>query len=112
MPTVNIFHRPDTRTDQFKYLLPELKVYIAKELSCGDITLTPEEVSVRLISVAGEGMIAPVELEITAHAFDERIEKQDEICLHIRDFIKPHMDGQDVRVWLLLPQLGHSWEDN
>lgn len=56
-------------------------------------------------------MIAPVEIEITAHAFPERIDKQDEICLRIRDFLKQGLRAQeDIRVWLLLPQLGHSWE--
>jgi len=111
MPTVNIFYQSGVQIDQLNDLLPELKTYIAQELSCGDIALTPDEVSVRFMAVTGGSMIAPIELEITAHAFGERIEKQDEICLRIRDFIKPHLDGQEVRVWLLLPQLGHSWED-
>jgi hypothetical protein len=107
MPTVNIFHQSAGDTvKKLSDLVPALKVYIAEELSCG-----ADEVSVRLITTADTGMIAPVEIEITAHAFGERIEKQDEICLGIRDFIKPKLGGQDVRVWLLLPQLGHSWED-
>ena len=51
-----------------------------------------------------------IELEITAHAFEERIDKQDEICLNVRRFVKAKLDIKEVRVWLLLPQLGHSWE--
>lgn len=111
MPTVNIFHQSTDIADQLNDLAPELKTYIAKELSCGDITLSADEVSVRLVATVGTGMIAPIEVEVTAHAFGKRIEKQDEICLHIRDFIKPRLGSQDVHVWLLLPQLGHSWEE-
>lgn len=55
-------------------------------------------------------MIAELEAEITAHAFGERVDKQDEICLHIRSFLMKKIMAADVRVWLLLPQLGHSWE--
>ncbi len=111
MPTVNIFCQSKNQPTQLNSLVDELKSHIAKELSCGDITLGPDEVSVRLIAATGKGMIAPIELEITAHAFKERIEKQDEICLRIREFIKSKLGDEDVRVWLLLPQLGHSWED-
>lgn len=111
MPTVNIFHHSAENITKLRDLVPTLKAHIAKELSCGDITLGPDEVSVRLITTTGTGMIAPIEVEVTAHAFDERIDKQNEICLRIRDFMKAKLDGQDVRVWLLLPQLGHSWED-
>ena len=111
MPTVNIFHQFKTPPEQLDNLVPELKTFIARELSCGDMTLTPEAVSVRFIEATGTGMIAPLEIEITAHAFTERIAKQDEICLHVRQFVKENLgDEYDVRVWLLLPELGHSWE--
>lgn len=111
MPTVNIFHQSNDQAARIKSFMPELKSYIAKELSCGNITLGPEEVSIRLVVADSAGMIAPIEVEITAHAFDERVKKQDDICLHIRELVKQRLDKQDVRVWLLLAQLGHSWED-
>jgi hypothetical protein len=56
-------------------LIPRLKKLIAKELSGRDIQLAVDEVSIRLIHVTGDGMLAPVELEINAAAFAERVEK-------------------------------------
>jgi len=112
MPTVNIFHQAELSVDVLHKNLMSLRDFLAKELTCGDIALKPEEVSVRIISVQGAGMIAPVEIEVTAHAFEDRIKRQDEICLRIREFIKQKLNvPHDVRVWLLLPQLGHSWEE-
>ncbi len=112
MPTVNIFHA-ESGVAQIESAISELRRFIAEQLTCGAIKLRPEEVSIRLIRVqSGSFMIAPIEIEITAHAFPERIQQQDEICLHIRTFLRRTMGaGQDVRVWLLLPQLGHSWEE-
>jgi hypothetical protein len=111
MPTVTIFHQFADQATHIDEFSSDLRTFVAKELSCGDRILKPEEVSTRLITTTGTGMIAPIEIEVTAHAFQERIDKQDEICLHIRDFVKQKLHNkQDVRVWLLLPQLGHSWE--
>lgn len=110
MPTVNVFYN-DELAKQLEELADSLKEYAAKELTCGDIKLSSDEVSVRFISSQGEGMLAPVEIEITAAAFKERVEKQDEICLNIQKFILEKVDSlQDVKVWLILTELGHSWK--
>ena len=110
MPTVNIFYQNIDFEDQINEACDELKLFIADNLSGKDISLDANEVSIRLIRVNGNGMLADVELEITAHAFAARIEQQDEICLATRAFVKTKLDANEVRVWLLLPQLGHSWE--
>lgn len=108
MPTVNIFH--DEQAKELNDLSKKLKSYLAKKLSCADIKLTPEEVSIRLIRIDGGDMIGRVELEIKAHAFKKRVEKQDEICNDVRNYImKEHPSLGDVRVWLILSELGHSW---
>jgi len=110
MPTVNIFHTSDQQATQCKQISTELKSYLAKELSCGDINLTPEEVSIRLINTVDAGMIADFEVEVTVHAFDERVKKQDELANSIREYLlNKNMSAKDIRVWVLLPQLGHSW---
>jgi hypothetical protein len=110
MPTVNIFYTSDQQAEQCKQIRSDLKSYLAKELSCGDITLTPEEVSVRLINTVNAGMIADLEVEVTVHAFDERVKKQDEIANNIREYLmSKDLAAKDIRVWVLLPQLGHSW---
>lgn len=111
MATVNIFHDSEHLASHIQTKLPELKSCIARELTCDESALTADVISVRLIKVHSLGMIAPIEVEITAHAFEGRIERQDEICLHVREFLQHQLtDVRDVRVWLLLPQLGHSWE--
>lgn len=109
MPTVNIFHTSVEQAKQCQQISTEFKSYLASELSCGDISLTPEEVSVRLIETTDGGMIAQLEVEVTVHAFEERVEKQDEIANNIRDYLLDKVQADDIRVWLLLPQLGHSW---
>ena len=110
MLTVNVYHKNKNDSDALMPLVPKLKEYIADRLSCGDKELTSDEISVRFISVDGDAMIGNVELEITAHAFKERVDKQDEICLEIREYIMKEIPSLgDVRVWLKLCELGHSW---
>ncbi|MCL2037412.1 hypothetical protein FWG95_00140 [Candidatus Saccharibacteria bacterium] len=109
MPTVNIFFTSEGQAKQCRQIGAELRSYLAKELSCKDINLTPEEVSIRLIKAIDIGMIAPIEVEVAVHAFDERVEKQDEIANNIRKFLLSKIDVEDLRVWVLLVQFGHSW---
>lgn len=110
MPTVNIFHTTQEQSAQVNQLASELKTYLAKELTCGDIQLSSDEVSIRLISTVNAGMIAELEVEITAHSFSERVTKQDEVCNNVRKYLMDKIPVSDIRVWLLLPELGHSWE--
>jgi hypothetical protein len=57
-------------------------------------------------------MIAPIEIEIIAHAYGDRSSRSDQICLLVREFAKKLVPSvKDVRVWCLLVDLGHSWED-
>jgi hypothetical protein len=92
-------------------LIKELKNFIAKELTCKDIKLKSEEVSIRLVVIKGDGMIGNVEIDIKAHAFKERVKRQDEICLNIMRYIQKKIPSiGTVKVWLALSELGHSWE--
>jgi hypothetical protein len=111
MPTVNIFYEHDSQQDQLKSLIPETKEFIAELLSNEDIKLGTDEVSVRVVRSSGGGMLAEIEVEVTAHAFRSRVEKQDEICLKIQDFMQKKLSNTTVNIWLLLPELGHSWKD-
>jgi len=111
MPTVNIYHENQEQRVKLSSFASELKVFIAKELTCGDIALTPEEISLRFIETIGDFMIGGVELDIKAHAFKERIAKQDEICLKVMEYIqKKDSSIGVVKVWLILAELGHSWK--
>lgn len=115
MPTVNIYLYKElshSTNNKIKELCSDLKPYIAQKLSCNDINLTPEEVSLRIIRIDEGQMIAPLELEVTAHAFPERIENMDSFCRDIAKFIKERIpEIPDVQVWLKLHELGHSWEE-
>jgi hypothetical protein len=115
MPTVNIYLR-EIGTDQPQIdegLIHELREKMAGELSCGARKLQAKEITVRCLPVKGNGMIAPVEVDITAHAYEERIKRADSICLTIREFLMEKIpSAEDVRVWLNLTELGHSWEED
>lgn len=111
MPIVNVYYSEDKHQEMLGSHLDELKRLVAKQLTCSDIQLKTDEITVRLLRTSPEGMLATVELEIFAHAFSERVEKQDDICLAIRAHIMNNVpEFEDVRVWLILSELGHSWE--
>lgn len=108
MPTVNVFYnqnKPD-----INLFTSDIKTFLVDKLSNKEISLTSEEISVRFIQAEGKGMIASLEIEITAHEFEERVKEQDEICRNLRDsLMKNFPQLGDIRVWLILSQLGHSW---
>lgn len=110
MPTLNIFFQEKKHQQNLQQMQKKLKSLIAERLSCGDIQLTANEISIRLIRVGRSNMIGNVEIEITAHAFSERVEKEDEICNDIRKYLEANYpELGKVRVWLILSELGHSW---
>ncbi|PWU01560.1 MAG: hypothetical protein C5B53_02700 [Candidatus Melainabacteria bacterium] len=112
MPTANIYTANGTSKELLTGILPELGEFLARQLSCGQRTLLSNEISIRVISITGSNMIAPIEIEITAHAYQERIQQADKICLSVRNFVKQKTSArEDVRVWLTLAELGHSWEE-
>ena len=111
MPIVNTYFSSDKQKDMVLSHIDDLKALIAKQLTCNDTELKTNEITIRLLHTPSEGMIAEMELEIFAHAFSERVEKQDDICLAIRSHIMKNVpELKDVRVWLVLSELGHSWE--
>lgn len=92
-------------------VVPMVRELLAEQLSCSERTLQPEEVSIRLMSVNGSCMIASIEIDITAHKYEERLERLDDICNEVRQFVIERIPiAKDVRVWLRLAELGHSWE--
>jgi len=110
MPTVKVYYKE--REDAMKLLpmIPKLKEHVAKALSCEDIQLKVDEISVRLIKTDGNGMLGRVEVEITAHAFAKRVKEQDEICRNVAKFIREQDPSTgEVKAWLILCELGHSW---
>jgi hypothetical protein len=54
-------------------------------------------------------MMAPLECDISVYHFPERVARQDEICMKVRDFLLNSISGvSDVKVRLHLSELGHS----
>jgi hypothetical protein len=112
MPTVNTYFEDEKLVPKLDVITPELKEVVAKQLTCGDRALQPDEVTVRKILSLGRGLMADVELDIVAAPYKERVDRQDEICRFVRRFMLANLEGvEDVQVWLPLSELGHSIED-
>ncbi len=109
MPIANIYFANQDNTKKPQAVIPDLKEYLAEQLTCEGITLSPSEISIRFIENVGPNMIGDVEVQIAVHAFSERIKKQDEICLNIMKFLQEKTSIANIKVWLQLSELGHSW---
>ena len=108
MPTMNIY-TDRGRVEALASILPGLGEYAAKELSCGDITLASNEVSLRVIVPDASLRIADTEIDMSAYSFPDRVARQDEICLSIKEYVERECpDAGSVYVWLQLDELGHS----
>jgi hypothetical protein len=111
MPTVNVFQNEGLIGLRWPDHAIELCKFIADQLSCDQKQLNYKEISLRLITTHNLAMITPVEVEIKAHAYADRITRADQICSNIRSFLKDRIVvNEDVCVWLALSELGHSWE--
>ncbi|MDE1865824.1 MAG: hypothetical protein KGH94_04280 [Candidatus Micrarchaeota archaeon] len=107
MPMANVYYKSWGDTGSLK--VPKLQAYLASRLSCGDIKLRPDEVSVRLIAAKDESaMLGRIEVDITAHAFPDRVRDQDKICYDVKEWLRKEASIADPRVWLQLCQLGHD----
>lgn len=107
MPTINIYCENDYFNEN---IINQLKEILIDLLSCENIKLNKDEFSFRLLKTDKKFMIADIELEIKAHHFKKRVENQDLICNKVREFLLEKIQGvQDIRVWLILSELWHSW---
>jgi hypothetical protein len=112
MPVVNAYYRDPKYLSALEAASQSIQSYVAEQLTCGDRTLQPNEVSVRLLEARGKSMQADVEIDILAASYKERVEQQDEICRNVKKFVLDNMpDLKDANVWLVLSELGHSHED-
>jgi hypothetical protein len=108
MPSVNIYTKNES-VKPLEDMLPNLREFTAKELSCGALQLTGKEMSIRIIVPTASAQIADTELEIKAYSFGERVKKQDNICESVRNYIQRECPkAGSVYVWLQLSELGHS----
>lgn len=108
MPSINIYTSRE-RVKPLKDILPGLREFIAHELSCRDRKLVGNEISLRIIVPYVSLQIANTELEIKAYIYPERVKKQDNICLSIRNYVQKNCPkAGSIYVWLQLSELGHS----
>lgn len=107
MPSITIFFVDSTWIEPLVALMGDLADEAAKHLSTADIILDADHISVRLVEVTWGRMIAPVELEVSAHAFPSRVQRQDDICSYLRDWLADR--NVPARVWLQLSDLGYGY---
>ena len=108
MPSVNIYTSKD-RVKPLESILPELREFTAQKLSCRDRRLVADEISLRVLTPDASLQIANTELEIIAYSYPERVKKQDDICMSIKNYVqKTCPQAGSVYVWLQLSELGHS----
>lgn len=108
MPLITIHTSAAEQNNLLAPILNELKDFAADKLSCGSRKLDANEISVRVITSSLNADIADIEVVIIAHAYPERVEKQDEICLSFKKFIENRCAPFTAFVWLQLSELGHS----
>jgi len=112
MPLVTIYTSSGEEVNALKDILPKLREFIAKKLTCGERILKSKEISINVLVPSARLSIADVEVKIMAYSYPERVEKQDEICLAVKNFIlsqRPSLGS--VFVWLQLSELGHSLDE-
>jgi phenylpyruvate tautomerase PptA (4-oxalocrotonate tautomerase family) len=107
MPLVNIYlTKPNTQIEE---LAEELAEEVANCLSVAARVITTKDVSVRVIECKEGKLLAPVEIDIAARLYEERIKKSDQVCNYLKQFVLSKINGvSDVRVCLVLSEFGHS----
>ena len=111
MPPVNVYYRNAAHEQALIDATDPLRDCVARLLSTSERSLVRDEVSVRILKSLGQGMLADIEMDIAAASNPSRIQKQDEICGSVRDFIVSQVpDLADAKVWLSLHELGYSFD--
>ena len=110
MPSANLYFASQAAADRVEPRTVEsLRCFLAQLLTCDDIELRPEEISVRVVVVSESSqMIADVEVEIHAHEFAARVERQDDLACEVARFLEDRNIAEHVVAWLILSELGHS----
>lgn len=112
MPSVLINTIHKDKASALKDILPELREFIAKELTCDNRNLKPDEVSIQILVPYFQLPIADIEVTIKAFSYPERVRNQNKICLAIKQFMESKNQlFKSVFVWLQLSELGHSIEE-
>jgi len=107
MPLTTIYTSKENVT-KIKNILPKIREIIADELSCKERIIKPQEISIKILVPLEHLSMKEIEIIINAHSYPDRIKKQDEICLRIKEFISLNIKNDSVFVWLQLGELGHS----
>jgi hypothetical protein len=106
MPTINLYRTLDTKPKITIETINKLREFVSDILTCSEIKLPPNEISIRPVTVdTDKDMMAPLECDIVAYNFPDRVAKQDEICLQVRKFLLENIDVPDAKVRLQLCEL-------
>ena len=112
MPLITIHTSSKEQTEFIENIANELAQFSCDQLSCGDRTLDPSEMSIRVIESTYARPIGEIELIIMVYSYGERVKKQDDICFAYKKYLVEKSEGKfDFFVWLQLSELGHSVEE-
>ena len=112
MPAIKIYTNNRERIKPLESILSGLRDFTARELSCGDRKLDSDEISLRILVPEASMQKADTELEMSAYHYPERVSRQDDICLAVKNYLQEHCpQAGSVYVWLSLSELGHSSKD-
>lgn len=118
MPKANIYIQDEECNNESGVMImriyenmTKIRDYLATKLSCSETSLTPKEISVRVIKEeVGKGMIKSAEIDILAYNFPERLKNKDKISTDISEYFKNEVFFSEEKpdVLLILSELGTS----
>lgn len=110
MPIMNIYGSREELAKIEKHV-GDLRRHAATELTTTEIALDEHHISVRLLCISGQ-MIGDLEVEIHAHAFAGRVCNRDKIASKMRAHIEDVLPSSEIRIWLLLSEIGYAYNRN
>jgi hypothetical protein len=107
VPTITIYVRDDSWVQRIERLLTSLAAEAAAQLSTPEMDIDADHISIRVMVTRASRMMSAVEVEISAHAFPSRVQRQDHICGALRVWLAER--EIPARVWLQLSELGYGY---
>lgn len=109
MPLVTIYISKEEHKEFLSKILDEFNEFTAKALSCQNRELNLNEMSIRVCKSEICKPISNIEVVVMVYSYQERIDRQDEICRELKEFLLEKCNNKfSVSVWLQLSELGYS----
>ena len=109
MPPVNIYTSKE-RVEPIAQVFDGLAGIIAKELTCSDRQLNPEDIQLQILVPEITYNSPATRVDIYAAPYSKRVERQDIICTNVQQYLRENCPQTgDVKVFLILAELGYSF---